>query len=126
MTQQQYENHELALFRAQLESVERLPRDEARENADEFAFEPHTIIAERASWLIAGNYGYGSYRMAQMVLERKRMNREAWLYITIAALEWGVPSRLARKVWRESPQAYKDELNALLGEAIADYEEAAE
>lgn len=75
------------------------------------------IIAERVGWLLDGNYGYGSHIEAQNVATNKRMNRAAWMGITIAALEWQCPSNFARSAWNKlTPEEQKAVNDAIMAE----------
>lgn len=99
-------------FAKQISNVEKqslTDRQEARVNWVEAMKNP-SLVADRVSWLIDGSYGYGSYIMAREVVQNKRMNRVAWLAITIAALEWNCPSDFARGAWN---RLSKDEQNAV-------------
>lgn len=80
------------------------------------------VLLTRILWLIDGNYGYGSYIKTKKALENKRMNRSAWLFQTIAALEWQCPPAMAREVYNRLSATHKDELSGLLHSLIAYWE----
>lgn len=112
-----FDLNERARFNDQLRDVEAAPlaeRQEARaEWADALTTTPETI-AERIGWLIDGSYGFGAYQLAQDVIRNKRMNRTAWLGLTIAALEWQCPSNFARQAWNKLDKPQQDKITALI------------
>lgn len=67
--------------------------------------------------LLAGNYGAGAYYSFCKL--SKRMNRAAWLFNTVAALEYRVPDIYARKVYKNLNPEIQDAINSKLAEMIA-------
>lgn len=103
-------------FNRQIRQVESAPlaeRQEARKDWTEALQDP-ALIAERVSWLLDGNYGFGAHIAAQEVAGNKRMNRPAWMGITIAALEWNCPSNFARAAWNKITTAQQEAITAAI------------
>lgn len=126
MADQAYEQREFKIFRRDVEAPSQLPTQERRENEAkllEILREDPELVAQRISWLIDGSYGYGSYRQAWQVLDKKRMNRSAWLVQTIGALEWHVVPRRVAHLWHQLTQAQKDALNKAVEKEILEAEE---
>lgn len=126
MTAQDYETREIRRANEQMAAPSHAPlqdRQEARQAyADAMAMTPE-IVAERIEWLLIGNYGFGSYIIANDVLSRKRMNRAAALGQMIAALEWGCPVVFARQAYVGLSRGEQSHLDELVAAAIADHEE---
>jgi hypothetical protein len=122
-TQQEYEMRELAMFRKQMEEVERLPLAERKENAREWfndLMNDQKLIAERVGWLLNGSYGKGSFDSACRVLASPRMNQVAWCAITIANLEWRCPAKMAIASWKKLPVETRYIVNEAIRREIAD------
>jgi len=111
----EYHNRDLITFSNALARVEKLPLIERRENRDELlsdlVADPH-IIAERAQWLLRGHYGYGPQAAFNRLSPRS--NRRAWLFNTVAAIEWHVPNKYARDVWNELDRITQAKINESL------------
>lgn len=120
-----YEQRERDAFQKQIHAVESAPlnREDASE-LDNYLRTNPALILERIVWLIQGCYGKGSYDATREVLQNKRMNRPAWLFQTISALEFGVKSSKARKLWNsldsDSQCKFNLELSEVIREALAD------
>jgi hypothetical protein len=118
-----YEMRELAMFRKQMEEVERLPLAERKENAMEWfndLMNDQKLIAERVGWLLNGSYGKGSFDSACRVLASPRMNQVAWCAITIANLEWRCPAKMAIASWKKLPVETRYIVNEAIRREIAD------
>ncbi len=76
------------------------------------------IVAERISWLIDGNYGYGQMQMAKQVVGSPRMNREAALTQLVAVFEWQCPRRMAIDAWKKLTGPQKKALSAAIAVVI--------
>ena len=121
MSQAEYERIERERFNRDLDAPKHLGHRERKENRSEFredCQERPDIVAERVSWLIAGNYGYGCYQQARLMLENKRMNRRSWFCQIIAALEWQITRDDAIKVWKELTKEQRDRLDGLLDDVV--------
>jgi len=118
-----YERREIMEFLNGLRRTEKLPLSERRENAARFAADLHrdpALIAQRVGWLLDGSYGYGSYVKAHQIAHSPRMNQGAWLLVTIANLEWGVPGKMTIQVWRTLTQKQRLHLDKLIKKEIKD------
>jgi hypothetical protein len=94
-------------------------RQEARaEFAKDMAGDP-ALVAERVGWLLQGNYGKGSYDAAREVARNKRMNRAAWMTMTIGALEWHCPRAFTAAAYNKMTEAQKQRLNHLIEKEIS-------
>ncbi len=119
-----YEATERNAFNAQIKAVELSPLDvnmkDAAAEFDTICRTDHDLLIQRIQWLIDGCYGKGSYDVAREVIQNKRMNRHAWLFQTIAALEFGVKSSKARSIWNALGRDTQDTINYLLSLTISD------
>lgn len=108
-----YEHREIMSFLRDMELVEKAPLAERKEGAAEFAramaSEPR-LVAERASWLLDGNYGYGSMLKAKQFMA-SRGNKEAWLVGHVGAIEWHSPMRMTQAAWKKLTPAQKQALS---------------
>ena len=124
MDNREYEDQERRRFLQSLNDVEVQPLADRQEAFKEFVVdlnESPAMVAERGGWVLNGSYGYGSYKAALKMLSQKRMNRPAWVYFMVAALEWKVTSYYARKAWRSLSPEQQGLLNELI---TAEIEEA--
>ena len=118
------EMRERGRYVADLERVAGLPLVDRQENRETFRRDCETspaLVCERIGWLLNGSYGYGSHAAARQVLG-SRMNKRAWLFVTIAALEWQVPNGFARQVWNglsaEAQRAINSGIDAEMADAV--------
>jgi hypothetical protein len=120
----EYETREAQLFSKQIEDVENQPLHDKQEYAKEWAYsitiETETVM-ERIEWLLNGSYGYGAMKAALSVANNKRMNRAAWMGITIAAVEWRCPNRLAVKAWKSMDPAWRKSFNERIERTVDEY-----
>ena len=95
------DKNELQLWRAEVQRVERAPRAEQREAAEEFAdaLRDPSLIGERVGWLLMGDYGQGAFLEARGQLDSSR-NPEALLLRMIAIAEWNATARDATNAWK--------------------------
>ena len=91
-TKEQYEANELARFNQELKGGESNTAD-MLDMCKNFKF----MLYDRVRWILDGNYGAGALLAYNRLT--KRMNRKAWLFVTIARLEFNVSNRAARKLW---------------------------
>lgn len=82
-----------------------LEHPEAKASLDKFF--------ESADWILQGSYGFGAYKYAMNMIGT-RQNKRAWLFMTTAALEWGVDDYYARKLWARLPEATRVMINESL------------
>lgn len=121
----EYEQDERRRFLAGLERVEKAPLSERQEGRDAWveALQAPEFVAERIGWLLNGSYGQGSYAAALQVIGSPRMNVQAWLGQTIAAIEWHCPANFARAAWCKLTDDQKKTLADLIQKEI-DYKVA--
>lgn len=113
MRDAEYENNKRLIAYAHLEQVKKAPLAERKEAAASFAhaLRDPKLIAERISWLIAGNYGYGAMLYAKQALNAgSRANKAAQLVSLVASFEWMCPADLAIRAWKEMTLAEKNAL----------------
>jgi hypothetical protein len=99
-----YEARERTRYHQQRSEVECDPlsdRQAARTDWLEAMRDTPQIVAERVSWLLAGDYGYGAMHVAREVATNTRMNRVAGLGQMIASLEWRCPAVFAIGAWKQ-------------------------
>ncbi len=111
-------------FHQQIRQAETGSLAERKEAAHRFyeamAHDP-ALIAGRIEWLFAGHYGEGAYTQARQVAASPRMNRVAWLTLTIGAIEWSCPQRMAIAAWKKLTPAQKAKLDAAVKRELASH-----
>lgn len=121
---QDYETREITLFHNELQKVDRLPLADRKANAAEFLDalrRSPDVVGERIAWVLNGSYGQGAYLQARDIVQnRPRMNREAWLVQVVGALEWSVPARAVAAAWKKLTPAEKKRLDDHIQRAIRD------
>jgi hypothetical protein len=75
---------------------------------------------QSVEFLLCGNYGAGAYYSFCKL--STKMNRLAWLFITVAALEYQVPNVYARKVWKNLNPDIQAKINRHLSIMIAKHD----
>lgn len=128
-SQREYEHREIRAAMRQRDEVNNAPlaeRKEAQQSFFEAMRDRPGLVGERVSWLLDGNYGYGSMLLAKGILHRPRMNRIAALTQMIGVYEWMSPEDMTRKAWKHLSPGEKHELARAVREAIeaAEDEEA--
>lgn len=120
-----YDMRERSDFHRDLQRVEKMPLRERQHNAQEFAHAlaravtyDHNVVLERMEWLLNGSYGKGPYDAAHEVIRNKRMNRAAWLTMTIASLEWHAPHAMSARAWNKLDLTQKMALNKAIERLI--------
>lgn len=120
-SQAEYETNErMRAFRDE-QYIEKAPLTDRKEGQANFYHAMSTdpaVVAERISWLIAGNYGYGQMQMAKQVVGSPRMNREAALTQLVAVFEWQCPRRMAIDAWKKLTGPQKKALSAAIAVVI--------
>lgn len=116
MNETEYQAREVADF------YKRLPARVNRGAWEDYHANPPTLetILQRCEWLLGGSYGAGAYYTFRQLTPR--MNRRAWLFNTIHALEWDLTQRQAAKIWHALTPHAQTLLNAGLDKAIANAE----
>jgi hypothetical protein len=123
--QAEYESNERRRAMLDEQRIERAPlrdRKEAQAAYLEAMSRDPAVVAERISWLIDGNYGYGQMQMARQVVGSPRMNREAALTQLVAVFEWQCPRRMATDAWKKLTPAQKTALFEAVAVVIAEAE----
>ncbi len=120
-SQAEYESNERLRAIRDESRIEKAPLADRKEAQAAFyeamATDP-AIVAERISWLIDGNYGYGQMQMAKQVVGSPRMNREAALTQLVAVFEWQCPRRMAIDAWKKLTGPQKKALSAAIAVVI--------
>ena len=101
-------------------------RKAARDAFHEAMAEDPATVAERVSWLLDGNYGYGQMVMAKEAVAAKRSNREALLTQMVGVFEWQCPRDMSRAAWTKLTPAQKRGLSAAVAVVIKNAEDAGE
>jgi hypothetical protein len=119
-----YQQSLLREFRWRIEAIDNASIDKiANYEFNEVLAVRRELFLESVQWLVDGSYGEGAYQAAQAVLSRKRMNRRAWLFVTVAAFEWGVKSAQARKIWNslswDAQRNINEDLDLIIAEATS-------
>ena len=98
-----YETREIIRARRELDKLNSIPLQQKKEAKQKFFSDltsSPSLIVERISWLLDGNYGFGHYLICKDWLTRsKRFNVNARLFQSIAALEYQCPLRQANQVY---------------------------
>lgn len=126
-SQAQYEANELTMARRDEERINAEPlrdRKECQANfLDAMASDP-ALVAERISWLIDGNYGYGPMLLAKQIVASPRMNRVAALSQLICVFEWRCPRNMGVTAWKKLTGAQKGALDTAIETVIEEAETA--
>ena len=120
-----FERAEKQRFIAELQAVEQAPLADRQEGRADWtaALQTPELVAERIGWLLNGSYGQGSYGAALAMIGNPRMNVQAWLGQTIAAIEWHCPANFARATWKALSRDQQTKLAELI-QAEIDYKVA--
>jgi hypothetical protein len=123
-TQAEYEAREANEAHRRTMEIERAPLKDRKEARAEWleAMRDPSLVAERISWLIDGNYGYGQMQQAKRVIANKRLNREAALCQLIARYEWMCPGNFAADAWKSLSKAEQAALSVAIAKEISDAE----
>jgi hypothetical protein len=129
-SQYEYEQREMRAAQAQRAAVQHAPLRDRKEAQQDFfgaMRDDPSLVAERIEWLLAGNYGFGAMMIAQDILRRPRMNRQAALTQLIGVFEWQCPEDMTRQAWKRlSPgeqAALGREVRAAISAAEQDLED---
>lgn len=124
-TQAEYERNELAMAARREREIDQQPLADRKEAQQSFLLamrDDPGVVAERISWLLGGDYGWGAMTLAKRVLASPRMNRRAILTQSIAVHEWMCPRRMAVDAWKKLAPAQKRLLDAAVDVVIASAE----
>lgn len=120
-SQAEYEQNERDWALANERRVDRAPlgdRKAARDAFHEAMAEDPATVAERISWMLAGNYGFGQMMVAKEAVAAKRMNREALLTQMVGVFEWQCPRDMGRAAWTKLTPAQKRALSAAVAVVV--------
>lgn len=124
MSDYDYERIERKRFNDDISEIEKSPLSDRKNGVSTMRelIASQTRLKHLAGMLIDGSYGAG----AKFAFESmsKRMNRRAWIFITLAQLECRTSNRYARELWRDLPKEKQDEINLILDEVIHEHENA--
>ena len=122
-----YETREIIRAKRELDKLNSIPLQHKREAKQEFYNDltsSPSLIVERISWLLDGNYGFGHYLICKDWLSRsKRFNVNACLFQSIAALEWQCPQRQANQVYNMLTSEQQKQLNLMITTVIQQHKE---
>ena len=121
MTEAEQRSQERRIFQRELREAEEGDPVEIREAADELLNDMRVRpewIGESIGDMIRGVYGRGAQDASREVLQNPKMNRQAWLLVTIAALDWHVPSRFVRRAFNALTPAEQRRLKQQIAGAI--------
>lgn len=120
-SQHEYETREIRAAHHHLDEVKKAPladRKDAQLDFFKAMRDQPRLVGERVSWLLDGNYGYGSMLLAKRILHSPRMNRVAALTQMIGAFEWQCPEDMTRQAWKRLTPGEKHELARAVEAAI--------
>ena len=120
-SQAEYESNERHQVYVEEQRIERAPlgdRKAARDAFHEVMAEDPATVAERISWLLDGNYGFGKMQVAKEAGANKRLNREAILTQRAGVFEWRCPRVMCRDAWGKLTPAQKKKLSAAVAVVI--------
>lgn len=123
-TEREYAEREKRMFRKQVADTEKQPlsdRQEARREFAEIMADYPDRVAERAEWILEGNYGFGAYTEAREVAVNRRMNRAAWFVSMVGALDHQCPPEFTMGAWKKLTAAQKKHLDTAVMAVIEAY-----
>jgi hypothetical protein len=124
-SQAEYEQNELRAASRHEREIDQAPlndRKEAQRRFFEVMWTQPGLVAERISWLLDGNYGFGPMLLAKRLVASPRSNRRAGLTLSVGVFEWMCPRRYGIAAWKKLPRQQQ----ALLDAAVDVVIEAAE
>jgi hypothetical protein len=124
-SQAEYERNERSRAYADEQRINKASlgdRKAARDAFHEAMAEDPATVAERISWLLDGNYGFGQMMVAKEAVTAKRMNREALLTQSVGVFEWQCPRDMSRAAWTKLTPAQKKALSTAVAVVIAEAE----
>tara|TARA_Y100001937_G_scaffold15519_2_gene21247 strand:- start:913 stop:1308 length:396 start_codon:yes stop_codon:yes gene_type:complete len=125
-----YETREIIRARRELDKLNSIPLQQKKEAKQKFFSDltsSPSLIVERISWLLDGNYGFGHYLICKDWLTRsKRFNVNARLFQSIAALEYQCPLRQANQVYNMLTSEQQKQLNLMITTLIQQHKEESE
>tara|TARA_Y100001938_G_C8004074_1_gene386362 strand:+ start:447 stop:842 length:396 start_codon:yes stop_codon:yes gene_type:complete len=125
-----YETREIIRARRELDKLNSIPLQQKKEAKQKFFSDltsSPSLIVERISWLLDGNYGFGHYLICKDWLTRsKRFNVNARLFQSIGALEYQCPLRQANQVYNMLTSEQQKQLNLMITTLIQQHKEESE
>lgn len=121
MTEAEERDNERRIFHRELREAEEGDPAEIRQAADELLNDMRVRpewIGESIGDMIRGVYGRGAQDASREVLVNPRMNRQAWLLVTIAAIDWHVPQRFVRRAFNSLTRVEQRRLKQQIAGAI--------
>ena len=121
-SQQEYENRSLREALASQREIERQSlADRRTAQAEYFGHmrDDPKHVAERAGWLLDGNYGYGEMLRAQRELARPRANHARELIYLTGIYEWACPPKNTAAAWKKLTAAQQRALDAAVKREIS-------
>lgn len=111
-----YQLREITIFHRDLDRIRQLPLSERKENTQDLreileSDEYRERFNDACFWLLDGSFGQGAYLKSREVIRNSRMNKRAWIFQTVAALNYRVPQREACKLWNSLPKELQDKIN---------------
>ena len=122
-TLDQHQQRERARAVGQLNALSSNPLSDRQQARAEYheALKSPELVAERAEWLLAGNYGEGAYIIARAIVEgSNRNNKVAQLSQTIAGFVWQCTGLFARQAYLKLTKDERAAVDAALAAVIAD------
>lgn len=116
-----YNLDEMHRFRTECLEIERSPfadRKEGRNKLLDHLINERNHFKDSAQLLVEGCYGQGAYLEARNMFKNTRMNRRAWLFNSVAYLEYRTGNKMACEVWNSLPPPIQCNINAMLDEII--------
>lgn len=123
MNTNQYEFNEIKRFNGELAKIEQAPLNERKEDRQamlESLVENPEQFLNCCDMLIAGNYGAGSFYSLKKLSQKH--NRRAWIFCTVAALEYRVSNVFARGIWNQLSEDKQNAINSALDRALEDFD----
>jgi hypothetical protein len=122
---EEYDLREIKRFHGELAEKQKGTAKELKESKDAFKQSLSDNLEhfeDMARCLVDGSFGYGAQSAYKLISARS--DRKAWIFITLATLEWNVKQEHARKVWHELDTDLQAAINAILDQVIKQDEEA--
>jgi len=123
MNESQYQMNEIIRFNKECQETEKAPLESRKQGKEAFKHTLETDLShflDCVNFLVNGDYGAG----AKFSFERltKRMNRRAWLFNTVAVIEYGTSIKYACEVWHSLDTDLQIAINAMLDDVLKNVE----
>ena len=124
MTKHQQREHDRAVGQLNALNFNHLGDRQAARDEYREALKTPELVAQRAEWLLAGNYGEGAYLIGLAIIEgSNRNNKVAQLSQVIAGFEWQCPALFARKAYLSLNKEEQGAINSALSAVIDEDDE---